>query len=176
MGNADFSIGKLVREDAQVLSTLMLQNEERFRAYFPITLSRNTTKSDSESFITSITEDEANKVQFLYAVRKNKSLIGLVYLKELDWEKKEGEFAYCIDKEYTGKGYTSRAIQLLTEKAFKSLGLETLNIIAHKGNTPSIKVALNNGFEWKKTLTKEYTPPYGTPLDMELYQLHREKK
>lgn len=176
MSNTDLSLGKLVIEDAEALSTLMLKNEERFHAYFPITLSKNTTKNDSEKFITSITEDEANKIQFLYAVRKSSHLIGLVYLKELDWEKKEGEFAYCIDKEYSGKGYISMAIQQLSEKAFKSVGLKTLNIIAHKENTPSIKVALKNGFEWKKTIIKGYTPPNGSPLDMELYQLHREKK
>ena len=48
-------------------------------------------------------------------------------------------------------------------------------IIAHKTNIGSCKVAEKCGFEWKKTLLNEYTPPNESPLDMELYELEHEK-
>ncbi len=61
----------------------------------------------------------------------------------------------------------------MSNYAFETLGLETLQIITHKGNMSSIKVALNNNFEWQKTLENEFTTAGETPLDMELYELYK---
>ena len=55
------------------------------------------------------------------------------------------------------------------------MGLKTIQIISHKTNFGSVKVAENNGFIWKKTLQNEFTPTNETPLDMELYELYIEK-
>ena len=40
-----------------------------------------------------------------------------------------------------------------------------------KTNLGSLKVALNNGFIWQRTLKKEFTSTNEAPLDMELYEL-----
>lgn len=56
--------------------------------------------------------------------------------------------------------------------AFDELGLKTLQIISHKTNLRSIKVAENNGFVWQRTLLNEFTPTNESPLDMELYELY----
>ena len=60
----------------------------------------------------------------------------------------------------------------MTKFAFVELGLETLQIISHKTNLGSIKVAENNGFVWQRTLLNEFTPSNESPLDMELYELY----
>ena len=100
--------------------------------------------------------------------------MGLIYIKKLNWTKKEGEFAYCIGYEYEGKGITTKAIKILSNHAFDTLNLKTLQIIVHPSNKPSIKVAENCNFTWIKTLEKEHTPPGEKPLDMELYELYNE--
>ena len=69
----------------------------------------------------------------------------------------------------------SFAVKEMTKFTFEDLGLKTLQIIAHKSNFGSIKVALNNRFVWQRTLEKEFTPNGETPLDMELYELKNEK-
>ncbi len=58
-----------------------------------------------------------------------------------------------------------------SEYAFDNLGLKTLQIIAHKDNLGSMKVALKNDFKWQRTLENEFAPAGGDPLDMELYEL-----
>ena len=93
--------------------------------------------------------------------------------KELDWKIKQGEFAYCIGYTYEGRGLTSKAIRELSGYAFDHLGLERLQIIAHKDNLPSVKIAINNSFKWQKTLKNEFTPTGEKPLDMELYELYK---
>jgi len=107
---------------------------------------------------------------------ETRELAGLIILKELNWEIKQGEFAYCIGYTFEGQGLTSEAIQHLSKYAFNELGLETIQIITHKANLQSVKVALNNNFKWRKTLLNEFTPNGEAPLDMELYELRRTSK
>ena len=63
----------------------------------------------------------------------------------------------------------------MSKFAFEELGLKTIQIIAHKTNIGSCKVAEKNGFVWKTTLLNEFTPTNEAALDMELYELYNEK-
>ena len=54
--------------------------------------------------------------------------------------------------------------------AFENLELKTLQIIAHKTNISSVRVAEKSNFTWVKTLSKSFTPPGKEALDMELYE------
>jgi ribosomal-protein-alanine N-acetyltransferase len=104
---------------------------------------------------------------------ETRELAGLIYIKELDWDKKQGEFAYCIGYTFEGQSLISKAVNALSTYAFNDLGLETLQIISNKDNLGSVKVAVNNNFEWQKTLINEFTPAGEQPLDMELYELYK---
>ena len=65
----------------------------------------------------------------------------------------------------------SKAIEILVSYAFNKVKLETLIIITHKENLPSVKVATSNGFKRIKSLKQAFTPPGEQALDMELYEL-----
>mgnify|MGYP000162100176 CR=1 FL=1 len=100
----------------------------------------------------------------------NNTLIGLIYLKKIDWKKKEAELAYAIAKKTEGKGYMTQSVKKISDWAFNKHQLKTLQIIVHKTNFGSIRVAEKVGFTWQKVLVKEHTPPGEKPLDMELYE------
>lgn len=170
-----FYIDKITLEDAKSIHLLMVSNAERFQRYFPKTLEKNTTEALSEDFVKSKTNSFNSKTEFLFTIKEiaTNSVVGLVYIKELDWNTKQGEFAYCIDVKCGGKQLMSKAIKVLSEYAFTDLDLKTLQIIAHKDNVPSVKVALNNNFKWVKTLINEYTPVGESPIDMELYEKYK---
>lgn len=170
-----FEISAIHSGDAWKICDLIVSNEDRLKRYFPKTLEQNLTPTLSELFVQKKIKQFEAKTEFLFTLKQSETrqLAGLIYLKELDWEKKQGEFAYCIDYKFEGKGLTKKAIQKLSAYAFEVLGLRTLQIIAHKENIPSVKVALANNFEWSTTLKNEFTPPNETPLDMELYELKR---
>ncbi len=170
-----FVISSIKENDAWPLCNFAIANEDRLKEFFPGTLAQNLTPDLSKHFTAKKTNQFASKEEFLFTLKEKESqaLAGLVYLKAMDWNKKQGEFAYCIGYEYEGKGLISRAINLLSEYAFKTLNLETLQIIVHKSNTASIRVAEKCNFIWQKTLVKEFTPTTGQPLDMELYELYK---
>lgn len=173
--NESFSIEPLSLLDVKSLNKLMISNAENFSHYLPKTLKQNLTLEASQKFVVSKVEKHLSKDEFLFVIKEkqNNEVSGLVYIKDLNWTKKQGEFAYCIDPKFEGKGWMSKTIRLLSDYALKNLGLEKLQIIVHKSNIGSIKVAEKCNFIWQKTLKNEYIPPNKSPLDMELYELYK---
>lgn len=171
-----FIIQPINLKDGWNLCNFIVANEDRLQRYFPSTLKQNVDPTLSNIFVEKKVKQFNLKEEFLFTIKENKSngFVGMVYIKEVDWVQKQGEFAYCIGYNYEGKGITTNAVNELTEYAFSELGLETLQIIAHKDNFSSVKVATNNNFIWKETLINEFTPTNETPLNMELYELYKE--
>lgn len=174
---SNFIINQLKTNDAVQLHQFIIDNNERLKRYFPVTLSSNATLEKSIEYITIKNKEITKKTNFTFAIRNisNQEIAGLVILKKIDWIKKQGEFAYCIGSDLEGKGVTSFAVKEMTKFAFDELGLKTLQIITHNTNIGSCKVAENNGFVWKRTLLNEFTPIDETPINMELYELYNER-
>ena len=171
------TIVPLTASDALQLNKLLVSNTERFIRFLPKTLAANRTLESTHSYIQKKMNEANEKNEFVFAVKDKYAIqmIGLVILKNLDWDTMQGEFAYCMDKRFGGKGFMSEAIKAISQHAIEHLGLKTLQIVSHKNNYGSIKVALNSGFVWKETLPEEFTPLNESPLDMELYELTNER-
>ncbi|MCC1485190.1 GNAT family N-acetyltransferase [Winogradskyella immobilis] len=172
-----FEINSIHQGDAWKICNFAVSNADRLNPYFPITLEQNLNPTLSKLFVDKKVKAFINKEEFLFTLKhsETRELVGLIYIKELDWDKKQGEFAYCIGYPFEGKGLISKSIGHLSTYAFTTLGIETLQIITHKDNLGSVQVAKKNTFEWQKTLLKEYTPPGKDPLDMELYELYKKQ-
>ncbi|HEX8577824.1 MAG TPA: GNAT family N-acetyltransferase [Flavobacterium sp.] len=173
----NFIISLLEPIDTNQLYEFVMSNNERLQRYFPVTLASTSTLKKTTEYIVVKNKQIEERTNFTFAIRDKNSLkiIGLIIIKKIDWDKGQAEFAYCIDSQFEGKGLTSFAVKEITKFAFDELGLKTLQIISHKTNSGSIKVAEKNGFVWQRTLPNEFTPTNETPLDMELYELYNEK-
>ncbi|MFS4492880.1 GNAT family N-acetyltransferase [Maribacter sp. 2308TA10-17] len=170
----DYYIDAIHEKYAWRLCDFCTINAERLRRFFPKTLEQNLTPDLSKYFVERKIKAFQNKEEFLFVLKEkeNHTLIGLIYLKELDWEKKQGELAYALGYQVEGKGYMTETVKAIFKWAFEDLQLETLQIITHKTNTASVRVAEKCEFIWQKVLLGEHTPPGESPLDMELYELH----
>jgi ribosomal-protein-alanine N-acetyltransferase len=177
MNIENYILDKLHPTDSNQLYQFFVDNKERLKLFFPVTLEMNSSLEKTEVYISIKNKEIEEKTNFTLAIRdkSNQQIAGLIIIKKIDWEIKQGEFAYCIGSEFEGKGLTSFAVKEMTNFAFEELGLKTLQIIAHKTNLGSVKVAENNGFVWQSTLQNEFTPTNETPLNMELYELENEK-
>ncbi|PVX45822.1 ribosomal-protein-alanine N-acetyltransferase [Flavobacterium sp. 103] len=170
-------IDKLKPIDASQLHVFMIQNTERFTKFFPRTLSDNVTLEKSLVYIETKDREIQQKINFTFAIREidTQKIIGLIIIKKIDWTNRIGELAYCIENNFEGKGLISKVVKVISSFAYNELELKTLQIIAHKTNFGSIKVAENNGFIWQRTLIDEFTPTNELPLNMELYELTNER-
>lgn len=152
-------------------------NTERLQRFFPKTLEQNLTPDLSKYFVERKIKEFTAQEEFLFVLKEkeNHTLIGLVYLKNLDWTKKQAELAYCIGYQAEGKGYMTQTVNTISQWAFQELALNTLQIITHKTNLSSVRVAEKCGYIWKSRLPNAHTPPGEPPLDMELYELYYER-
>ena len=158
--NENFKIDQLKSADANQLHQFIFENRERLRRYFPVTLSSNATIEKSIEYIEVKNKEIQDRTNFTFGIRAKNSqeIAGLIIIKKVNWTKKTGEFAYCIGGNYEGKGLISKAVAVMTKFAFDELHLQTMQIVAHKTNLASIKVAENNRFLWQRTLLNEFTP------------------
>lgn len=168
-----FKLEALKPRDASSLSALMISNGKTFQKYLPKTLEQNLSEEASKTYISTKNKALKNKTEFTFAVKDNETLAvaGLVILKNIDTQLKQGEFAYCIGKKFSGKGWITQSLKATSKFALEELGLKKLQIIIHKTNVSSIQVAERCGFTWTRTLEKEFVSEKSS-LDMELYELH----
>ncbi|WP_338732174.1 GNAT family N-acetyltransferase [Mangrovimonas cancribranchiae] len=174
LSNETFYLDNLKPEDAPSLNQLMIRNARHFQQYLPKTLSQNLSENASKSYIKNKSEAFKNKTEFTFAIKEKdtNNIAGLVILKNLDWNTKQGEFAYCLGSKYSGNGWMSKSVKATKDYAFNELGLEKLQVIIHHSNTDSINVAKRSGFTWIKTLKKEFVSGKAV-LDMELYEIQK---
>ncbi len=170
-----YYIEPIAEKDAWKLCDFIISNTERLKRYFPKTIAQNLTPDLSRIFVVKKVKAFTANEEYLFKLKEKKSrtIVGLIYIKELDWDKKQAELAYCIGYQYEGQGWMYESVQALSGYAFDTLGLKTLQIIVHKTNPGSIKVAEKCGYTWQRTLLKEHTPPGENALDMELYELYK---
>ena len=168
----DFYIDAIHEKYAWLICDFCAINAERLQRFFPKTLEQNLTPDLSKYFVERKLKEFQSKEEFLFVLKEkeNHSIIGLIYLKELDWDKKQGELAYAVGYQAEGKGYMTETVKAISNWALKELQLKTLQIITHKSNIGSVRVAEKCGFTWQKVLPAEHTPPGENPLDMELYE------
>ncbi len=169
-----YYISPIQVKDSWKICDLIIANQDRLKYYFPKTLEENLTPTLSELFTNKKVKQFNNNEELLFTLKEKETnvLVGLIYIKELNWTKKQGEFAYCIGYTHEKKGLISKSVTALTNHCFENLGLQTLQIITHKTNIGSVKVAEKCNFKWKKTLKNEFTPIGEQPLDMELYEVN----
>lgn len=177
MKTGNYILDKLKPIDTNQLYLFLFDNTEQLKLYFPVTLEMNSSLEKTKEYISIKNKEIEEKTNFTFAIRdkNNQQIVGLIIIKKIDWDNKQAEFAYCIGSEFEGKGLTSFAVKEMTKFSFEELGLKTIQIISHKTNLGSVKVAENNGFVWQRTLQNEFIPTNRNPLDMELYELYNEK-
>jgi len=168
-----FFIDLIHYDDALNLNKLLVSNTDRFKLYLPKTLSENRTLESTKKYVSKRIELIKSNSEYTFTIKDktSKDIAGLIVLKAIDWNKKKGEFAYCIGKKFEDRGWMTEAIQAASKFCFQELNLEKLQIISHKSNLASIKVAEKSNFVWVKTLKNEFTPTGQTPIDMELFEL-----
>jgi RimJ/RimL family protein N-acetyltransferase len=106
------------------------------------------TRADAEAYLAgSADEAAAGKAVNLLAVdARDGRLLGSFGLMELDREPGYGEIGYWVAAEARGRGVATRAVRLLADWAREELGLTRIDVLPHRDNAASRRVAEKAGF------------------------------
>ncbi len=117
------------------------------------------TREDAEAFLRiSAEEQAAGQAAHFLAVDPADRLLGSFSVMGLDREPGFTEIGYWVAAEARGRGVATRAVRLLAGWAREELGLTRIEILPHKDNMASRRVAEKAGFRDTGALT---APPRG---------------
>jgi len=84
---------------------------------------------------------------YYFSIYNNSSLVGEIFLHDIDKEKAEALLGYHIfDPNLRGKGIGTKALQLLQEHVKQTKEIKKLIIITAENNLPSRKISEKCGF------------------------------
>jgi RimJ/RimL family protein N-acetyltransferase len=106
------------------------------------------SRAEAEAFIASSAEDAAagRAVNLLAVDARDDRLLGSFSVMELDRAPGFGEIGYWVAAEARGRGVATRAVRLLADWARDELGLTRIEILPHRDNAASRRVAEKAGF------------------------------
>lgn len=99
---------------------------------------------DTQNFIESLTVNETKDLTF--AIYFNEKFVGLVGLKDPDYDNKKVEIGYWISEKYQHLGIVTLSCKRLIQHAFEDLGFNRIQLRAATQNIKSQKVAERLGF------------------------------
>jgi RimJ/RimL family protein N-acetyltransferase len=104
-------------------------------------------RPDALGFLASVLGDaEAGSTAGLAAVDGGGRLLGSFSVMNIDHERGVGEVGYWVARAARGRGVATRAVALLCDWARRDLDLTTLELLAHRDNERSARVARRAGF------------------------------
>jgi len=166
-----YTIRLLEIDDTNNYFNLVESNRKRLETFFVGTTSRTKTFQDTQEFVKDMVKRSEEKIYFPYIIidNNNQKIIGFIDLKNIDWNIPKSEMGFYIDKEYAGKGVTSKALKLLCDFCFSEYKFEKLFLRTHPSNVSAIAVAKKCGFELEGTIRKEYKTTSGEIMDLHYF-------
>lgn len=151
------NLRELSINDAMDISRLMTYNISRslWEVPYPYTI------ENALEFINSSHKDFKSLKAVNFAIQYKNNLegvnriVGIIGLKNIDYDKKNTNLGYWIGEPYWGNGIATESVTLVINYAFSVLGLEEVYAYVYSENKASIRVLEKNGMT-KKGEANEY--------------------
>ena len=150
---------------------LIENNRSRLEDFFAGTVCKTETLEDTLSYCEEIEERIKAKTYFPYLIIETVSqkVIGLIDVKNIDWEIPKAELGAFIDQNHEGKGIITALGKELIHQIIKEHQFKKLLCRAASRNTRSIKVIERIGFELEGTIRRDYRTTKGELVDLNYY-------
>lgn len=169
----NYEIRLLEIHDVEDYFNLVNKNRKRLEDFFVGTTSKTKTYEETKDFVSWMTKriDEKSYFPFIVVDTTNMTLVGFIDLKNIDWSIPKSELGFFIDKDYAGKGITTKSVKKLCEFCFDKYNFEKIFLRTHPSNIAAISVAEKCGFELEGTIRKDYKKTSGELVDLNYYGL-----
>src|ERR1043165_8861196 len=145
----NYSIRLASEADAAGFFRLVDENRKRLENGFAGTLSKTKTLSDTETFMKEKVRQMSEKkyYPFLLIDSNSKNIIGVIDVKNIDWNIPKAELGCFLDQHYTSKGISKKALKLVIGHLFSEYKFEKLFLRTAPDNTPARRQVESCGFE-----------------------------
>ncbi len=167
----NYKIELLNESGGEAFYNLIDKNRARLEDFFAGTVSKTRTLEDTLVYCAEIQNRIQDKTYFPYMVTdiNTNEFIGLVDVKNIDWNVPKAELGSFIDSRYEGKGIVTKAANLVVDHIIEKHKFIKLLCRANIRNKGSIAVILKNGFVLEGTIRKDYRTTKGEIVDLNYY-------
>ena len=167
----NFKIELLNESGGEALFNLIDNNRVRLEDFFAGTVSKTKTLEDTIAYCIEIQNRIEAKTYFPYMITdiNTGQFVGLVDVKNIDWNVPKAELGSFIDSRYEGKGIVTKATNLVVDYIVEKHKFLKLLCRANSRNKGSIAVIFKNGFELEGTIRKDYRTTKGAIIDLNYY-------
>ena len=164
--------------DASQFFQLIETNRKRLETFLPITAGENAEPKLTPGYIARKNQEANDRTTFTMILEdaETESFAGFMVIKNIDWNEKECELGYFIDRNWEGQGVMTQYVKATCEHCKNELGLSRIAIVTSPSNTGSVSVAHKNGFEFERTLEDLHHDADGNEIVVNryVYNGHRE--
>ena len=167
----DFKICLLQAHEGEAFFNLIDNNRVRLEDFFAGTVSKTRNLPDTLAYCKGIEQRILSKAYFPYMIIdvNTNAFIGLVDVKNIDWNVPKAELGYFIDSKYSGRGITTKAVAKVIEELIETHKFKKILCRVGSKNLGSIQVALNNNFKLEGTIRNDYRTTKGDIVDLNYY-------
>jgi ribosomal-protein-serine acetyltransferase len=158
-------------KDAEEFHLLMKRNLERFRISFTKSINAASSVDEAANYIAFLAAEKEAKRIFHFFIQSEEKIVGMVFIKEIEWRVPKCELAYFIAEDHEGKGIMKRAIHATTNFCFDELGMNKIFIRTALSNPKSSFVAQACGFEKEGVLRCDFRSGTGELQDVNYFGL-----
>ena len=167
----NYKISLLEVDQSESFFNLIESNRERLEDFFAGTVSKTKTLEATFDYCKEITQKINDRSYFPYMITnlETNEIIGLIDVKNIDWNVPKAELGAFIDKKYESKGVITNAAALVVDRLIEAYQFKKLLCRANSRNLGSINVILKNGFELEGTIRNDYKTTKGEIVDLNYY-------
>lgn len=167
----DLILRSISKEDTDDI--LKWRNSEHVRKYF--IYQEEIKKEDHLNWLKNKV-DTGSVIQFMILNKVDRSSVGSVYLKDIDYTNQKAEYGIFIGEEtMTNQGIGSMAARCMIEYAFRNLNLHKLYLRVYEDNYRAISSYTKAGFK-KVALLEDDVLVHGEFTNMILMEIVNKKE
>lgn len=131
-------------------------------------------KDGALKFIRKARYDMRKRKAYVFGIvlKENSKVIGVIDIRAVDWNNRNGEIGYWLGKDYWGKGLMTEAVSVILKFGFEELKLHRVYAKVFADHLGSKRVLEKSGFKLEGTMRKEHYR-YGRWHDMLIYGVLR---
>jgi RimJ/RimL family protein N-acetyltransferase len=166
-----FKIDLLKETESEAFFKLIDSNRIRLENFFAGTVSKTRTLKQTIDYCVEIKHRIKNKSYLPYMITdtRTNNFVGLVDVKNIDWNVPKAELGSFIDTTFEGQGLATKATKLVVDHIVEKHKFIKLLCRANSRNKGSIAVILKNGFELEGTIRNDYRTTKGEIVDLNYY-------
>jgi ribosomal-protein-serine acetyltransferase len=167
----DFNIVDFDTKQSLPFFHLIDKNRVRLEDFFTGTVSKTKNFADTIDYCSVIEQKVKDKSYFPFIIisKAENKFIGLIDVKNIDWNVPKTEIGYFIDSNYEGKGIITKSLDYVIDYLVQTYQFKKLLCRVNSKNQGSINVAIKNKFQLEGTIRNDYRTSKNEIVDLNYY-------